>query len=273
MAVAKFDTDEVKPDEAVLGEVSSGPDAEIPSDSVGSEMIVRPDMSVDRPAGSYEGSVRLPYLSVVHGVGNLSQAGFTPGDLVLGKEHLIAPSAKPNQPRNKLKIIVLNHVEYWKEYLSSERFTAGERAQVFRSKKDAIAAGFTTEFNPVTGTPPTAPMAMTWAMLIEKPEGIECELFCISANGKLYAPAYMALERSAFRSVDTKFGFAVRYSAKTRGIASIEWFLYTKLHTAGTGNKVWVPEIQQSRALTDAEIKGLKEAAMGGEAPVDPDQV
>lgn len=260
--------DEITPDPAVLEAMDAGDDAPITA------LTTRPVYGVDtlrEPA--FTEQINLPWLAVAHGVGGLSRAGFSPGDLVLGKEYCVyspaRPMAKPPTPETaKLAIIVLTHRLYWKQYMSQAEHAAKITPQVFTNLRDAHKAGFTTAWDPVTQKPPTAPPAMTWQMLIEKPSDLNCEMFCIEVNGKLYAPAYMSLDKGAYLSVKDQFGLAVNYTCIKRGIDCAKWELATRVRTAKTGNETWVPYIRGQGYLTEDEVANIR--AIFGVKKADP---
>lgn len=204
------------------------------------------------------GNISLPYLGITHGVGGLMEAGFNPGDLVLGKEHLIYSPAKAGKPGSPaLEIVVLSYRQYWKQYMTKEAFEAKELPKVFATAKEAQDAGFTTDRDPVTRAMPTAPAAMNWLILIAKPADIKCDMFCLEALGKMWAPAYFILEKSAYLNVKDSFGLAARFTSKPRGIHTIVWDLVTRQREAKTGNITWVPAVRQNRILNDEDAKAL----------------
>jgi len=242
-------------DPEVLNDLNGSDDAI----DAGTAVIQRPVFGVGKPQEQvFTGTISFPYLQIAHGVGGLATEGFSPGELVLGKEHaLYSPARKKGDTSTpKLKLIVMSFTEYFKQYLTKEEFENNERPQVFATPKEAKDAGFTVDWDPITSRPPTAPRAMTWLMLIEQPEGLECELFCLDANDKIYAPAYMSLDKSAYLSVKDKFGMAC-FSLKGRGINSVEWEMGTKIKTAKTGNTTWVPDLKLSRHMLDDEIEAV----------------
>lgn len=214
---------------------------------------IRPPLGVGKTQ-EFTGNLSLPYLGMAYGVGGLSEAGFAPGSLVLGKEHLLAEKGEP------IRLIVMSFEEYFKEYVTSAEWTAGKRPRVFRTEEEAKAAGLSTRYNQDTGQLPQAPQAMVWTTLIEKPEKVTCPLFCIEANGKAYAPAYFPLERSAYGAVRQDFGMAVKFILKARGIHTGVWSVHTVLKTAKTGNKTWVPKISLVEHLTAEQEATIKAA-------------
>lgn len=228
----------------------------------GTAVIVRPEFAMGSPQESLKDQVSAPVLQLVHAVGTLAKGGtFNPGDMVLDKTHLVVPKGK------SIRMIVLGFTRFFKEYCSPERWNSGDRnMRVFATAAEAHAAGFTTETNPLTQQRATAPMAMQWAMLLEKPADLICEQFFVHANGQSYAPARMYLERSAWWAVSKPFSMAASFSHKPvseggRGIHSAVWTLKAGTYTAkASGNSSWVPNIALAGSLTDDEIKAIAAA-------------
>jgi hypothetical protein len=223
------------------------------------DVAVRPELGIGNTSDqTFSGNISLPYLGITHGVGKLAESGnFKGGDLVLGGED----GALICSVGESVNMVIVSYREFWKEYVDSARWTAGDRPQVFSSEQDAIDAGFTTKYDPVTRQLPTAPLGMTWLMLIEKPEEIESAYFCIGANDKQYAPAYFAVEKGAYMSVKDPFGMAVRF--QPRPLETIVWDLSVGQRTAKSGNKSWVPKIKIAAHLSDEQIGELKQAFYG----------
>jgi hypothetical protein len=253
------------PDEAELREME-GEEAAFPDGSVGGSNPVTALATRSGgaliPAGpgtinQFTGNIQYPWLGICQGVGGLANSGkYRPGDLVLAKDHLLAHAGEP------LRAIVWQFKEYYKEYMP--KYVPGVIAKTFWSPAEAHAAGFTTERDPITNALPTAPIAMLWFLLIEKPKDLLCELFCIREGDREYAPAKMAVERSAYYSVSQTFGTAARWTCKERGIGSAVWGLSTVTYKARTGNVTWVPKITLVEHMPDNRLKALKSVFEGG---------
>lgn len=198
-----------------------------------------------------------PWLSIVHPVGDLGMSGkFLPGSLILGKEYLVAKAGE------KLRCVVWDYRTYFKEYLTKEQRDNRVQPRTFLTAAEAHAAGLTTETNPITRALPTAPMAMTWVMLIEKPEGLACDLFCVDIAGKTYAPALFGVDKSAFLSVKNAFFMAAQFTTKPfGGVRAMRWELWTRVYEAKTGNKAWVPSIKPVGIMPEDERKAFVTAA------------
>ena len=210
---------------------------------------------------AFEGRINYPYLNTAFAVGRLGEAGYTPGQLVLsgGDENVIlyTPISQVNKNQsNPVSTIILNYAQYWKEYA----FREGEAAKVFASREEAHTAGFTTEWDNAAGRPASAPPAMRWLLLLARPEGVESGFFCVpSADGRMWAPAYMNVERTAYREVSTTFGLTERATrASGRGLHSVLWDLTTRLWKSKSNtNSTWVPKLTKIKDLTDEEITNL----------------
>ena len=221
----------------------------------GTSIVTRPSLAIGSPQQDLSDQLRPPILQIVHATGGLSKQ-FNPGDMVLDKTHLVIPKGKST------KMIVLAYTKYFKEYCSPELWNAGDRnMKVFATAEEAHAAGMSTENNNLTGEKAKAPMCMQWAGLLEKPADLVCEAFCIAANGKVYSPFLMYLERSAWWAVSKPFSMAAQFSCRERGIHTAVWDLKIGIyHAKASGNDSWVPNITLAQHLSDAEVEGLKAA-------------
>jgi hypothetical protein len=206
-----------------------------------------------------------PWMKIVHGVGKASKLGFAPGSLILGKEPdsvLIAKPKTENYNGDSLKIIVWAYDTFFKEYAYIE----GQQAKRFKTAAEAHAAGFTTLRNAATGAMPTAPLAMTWLVLVEQPKDLMCERFLLEVGEKKYAPCFFEVDKKAFRAVYDNFNLMVFATKKTRGIKSVEWELRTRV-VPGKGDGTWVPTIRKLRIIPDAELEQIVAATSQLAAP------
>jgi hypothetical protein len=224
-------------------------------------LITQPSFAPSKPGTQlFVGRISLPILQIAHGVGKLNtQYGHTPGDVVLDNETVlyVPPRiANKNKGTAPLRFIIVNWTPYFKEYKAQE----GQNPRAFRTAAEARAAGLTTERDEVTGALPSAPPAMSWSMLIEKPEGMMSSHFCIvdGVDGKEYAPARMFVERSAYLAVSSDFGKANNFVCRARGINSVVWEMTTKTRRAKTtNNETWVPAIRIVEHLTEEKLARL----------------
>lgn len=205
-----------------------------------------------------------PWLKIAHGISDLcTKFGHAPGSLVLANEHVLALPQTPQRAAGTLKCIIWADQMYYKEY----KFTKGVQPQVFDTAAEAHAAGFTTEYDPIKRAMPSAPPAMTWLMLIEKPADLVCDLFFLEVRGRKYAPCYFGVDKSAFRAVKDNYFTIKRFGTAGRGIKSIEWELKTRIYTSrSTDNETIVPSIRKLRVLPEDELQEFVAAAkaLGG---------
>jgi hypothetical protein len=135
--------------------------------------------------------IPLPRLQIAYGVGRLS-ADFNPGDLVLEDANLIAHKGEP------VEAIILTVRQFWKEYLSTKMFQAGNMPRIFETEKEVLNAGGTTQF--VGDEKPSFARAVELRMMLKKPDDLECGMFGIELpDGGMYAPAIFTLDKTAYR--------------------------------------------------------------------------
>jgi hypothetical protein len=252
MAIAK--ENEVPAEDTTVNDQVDG----APETGVSTRMTL--DLTAHDEGDQIPVAITPPYLQIAHGISDLcNKMGFAPGSLVLGKENVIAQPAGPKCPAGEaLKVIVLKYQTYYKEY----EYHKGVPSKTFNTAAEAHAAGFTTEYNAVTGQQPSCPPAMTWLMLIEKPKDLLCELFFLDVMGKQYAPCFFGVDKMAFRAVKDTFFLNAKIAAAGRGIRSLEWELKTRIQTVRSTQKdAWVPAIRRLRAIPEAELQEIVKAA------------
>lgn len=179
--------------------------------------------------------LRLPRLQIAYGVGKLA-SNFSQGDLVLDSEHLLVHKKEP------LKIALWSTFTYWKEWLDNDAYSAGLRARTFNTEAEVQAAGGTTQWGP-NGQKPTFSRAVDLRMFIQKPEKIECGLFGIELDGKLYSPAVFTIDKMGFNKIQPTIQTAATFSLKTRGLPAGLWELSTEVKVEGSRTKV-LPNIK-----------------------------
>lgn len=131
-----------------------------------------------------------PRLEFVHNVGPLVEdLGFTPGDLVLGKEHLIWQ--KDCAP---IRIIVVSGV---KEFVEQLDYGSEDMPRVFNTVEEVRAAGLWLEWQ--GNEEPPCKAELLCVVMIEKPDNVDCELFNVEFGDKLYAVAEMRLKASNYK--------------------------------------------------------------------------
>lgn len=238
-------------DPSVSAQVDGGSEERHPAPRMGFGVATQEDVAQIPVA------VDPPWLTIIHPISELGMSGkFIPGSLVLGKEYLVAKAGE------HITCVVWDYRTYFKEYLNQEQRNAKQRPRTFFTAAEAHAAGLTTETNPITRALPTAPMAMTWVMLIEKPAGLACDLFCVDVAGKSYAPALFGVDKSAFLSVKNPFFMAAQFTTKPfGGVKAMRWDLWTRIYEAKTGNKTWVPSLRPVGIMPEDERKAFSETA------------
>lgn len=245
------------------GEASGVPGAEVLDDNnTGSEDTSSFTPAIRRGAGALAAPVaeldttgiQPPWLSIVHGVGKLAQAGYNPGSLVLGGEHVLAEKNTP------INLTVLRYQQYWKQYLSNEDFSAGLRPRLFANAEEAKKAGLRVEWENNMG--PEASPAMDWLLLIEKPKDLICGLFGINILDKEYAVALMTVDKQAYTAVASTFVNAVRFALKERGVYSANWALSTiiKKSQRNPAHSAWIPQLKLAGYHTEEFTTALKGA-------------
>jgi hypothetical protein len=192
------------------------------------------------------GDIKLQRLQIAHGVGGLSD-NFNPGDLVLDRDTLLVGRGVP------LQMIILGANVYWKEYLSKERYDAGDRPGTFMHEAEVHAAGGTTKWD--NGVGPTYNKAMHLQLLIRKPQDLICGSFGdLLGDGHEYCPAQTDWDKSAFNNAGTvvermsKYGALVEVDQATgtarpklyRGVFDV----MTIQKALKSGNKAWVPSVR-----------------------------
>lgn len=258
MTVAK--TGELPPQDQSVNDVVDG---RVPETQVAPRLgfaVATQDDVADIPV-----PISPPWLQIAHGISDLcTKLGFPAGALVLAKQHVLTLPQTPDRPAGVLKCIIWGDEMYYKEY----KYTPGVQPKVFKTAKEAQAAGFTTEYSPVTGMP-SCPPAMTWLMLIEQPKDLLCDMFFLEIRGRKYATCFFGIDKMAFGAVKDIYFTTKRFGTAGRGIKSIEWELKTRIKPTKSGeHEAFVPQIKKSRVLPEDELQEFIAAAMelGGRA-------
>jgi hypothetical protein len=200
---------------------------------------VRSAMTLGASAGEIDQSdLKIPYLSIAYGVGRLSEK-FNPGDLVVGGEHLVAHKTE------RIRIVILSDVKYFKERLNQTDYANGLRPRSFLTKEEVLQNGGTYEWvETETGrVAPTFGPALDMKVLIEKPEEIDESIFGLDIDGKLYAPAYFSVDKSAYTRVGREIQTSKSLSLSQSGVLGGVWELWTESQKIN-GNNTVVPMIK-----------------------------
>jgi hypothetical protein len=199
-----------------------------------------------------EGTLKKPYMSVVHGVGEAAD-DFNPGDLILDKEHLLATKNNP------VEIIILNRDAYIKEYMD---YTPGVFPRLFKTKEDAKEAGLRTEW--VDGQGPQARPAMDLTVLIKKPEGSDCPLFNINLGTEdEWALAIFSRDKTAYDVLMDDIRHIAKGKLRSTGWYGGVWEFYTDVKVFRNGNKTWVARARFSGMLPEDQYKIIADT-LGG---------
>jgi hypothetical protein len=194
-----------------------------------------------------------PTLKLTYGVGKLALT-FTPGDLVLNEKHRITGKDEPVQ------CVILTCSKEFKENLPWDP-NRTEPPRTFPDREAAHAAGLGTEWtdDPVTGRrkPPGAQESSKIELLIEKPDDLECPLFCITLDGKEYAPAQWFVDKSAWARTAKKILSARQMELAERGILAGRWDLVTKIEMVN-GNAVPMPYLDLVGINSDEFMDALR---------------
>jgi hypothetical protein len=211
------------------------------AEEANSSLALRESTAVGAVTGDVSAKdIPMPLLSVVYGVGELATK-FSPGDLVLDREHLLVKKTEP------LTAILVSAEIYWKEYLDQAAYAASMVPRIFRTEEEVTAVGGSTVFGP-NGERPTFKRAMSLKMLLEKPSNLECYLFNIDLLGS--------------RGVGLEIIKQSSFALKQRGLLAGRWQITTAYEEIGA-NKVISPSIKLlPKQHTDAEIAEIK-AAIG----------
>ena len=210
-------------DETSLADIEGGNGAVGTSDASMSLSLGQVEGSVDR------GDLIIPRLSIVHGVGPLSEV-FDAGDLVLNRDTLLVAKEEP------ISLTVLSIKKTYEERLAYD--ANGPRPKAWDSREELVADGLHTEWK--NNEPPPVREVAAILCLIEKPEGIESLSFNIEHDNKHYGVAVWTVRGTAYTRAAKKVFSASAIELAGSGLLAGRWTLYTKRDQIG-GNFVFVP--------------------------------
>jgi hypothetical protein len=238
-----------------------------PSEYEGENLpAVRASFAVDKPGeSSFVVDAAPPELKIAYGVGGLSQAGFTTGQIVLGEEVVMysPPNAKGKDESAPCYVTVLKTDQYWKERKAWPWTTP---PRTFANQAAAKAAGMITQFPPRGSAEsndrskwPNCGEAATLSLLVHEPEGVEDRTrFIINVGDKWYAPAVMYIEKQAFTEVGKPISNAALYTHRATGLLSATFALKTRqVQAKTTGNFTTIPYASLVGTKTREEIEAL----------------
>jgi hypothetical protein len=190
-----------------------------------------------------------PTLKLAYGVGKLAET-FLPGDLVLNEEHCIAHKTE------KLTAIVISCDKQWKEHVPVWNPDSDQRPQIFATREEAHEAGFATEWTDDPHAPRARPTSRI-ELLIEKPDGLECPLFCMPLAGKEYAPVQWYVDKSSWTRTAKEVLSAKQMALAIRGVPAGRWTLYSQIERVN-GNPVPMPYLKLTGFNDEALMAELR---------------
>lgn len=239
--------------------------AALEDELVGDELVVHnPGMGAVAKPGEVHMTAKLRkvYLSIVHGVGGLSEAGYQKGSLVMDKtvEIYTPPKpAKPGQAQEKSEpavVTVVSANEFWKQDVP---YGSGKIPELYPSEQAAIAAGRRTQYPPFgSGEPlPDARPALELQLLIREPDGVKDRgYFLLEIGGKWWAPCTMIADKTAYAEVNDAITRARLSHEDVGGIIAANFTLETRSKLIrSTGNFTFVPVFRVAGTKTPDELK------------------
>lgn len=210
----------------------------------------------------FTGHLKKPYLQIAHGVGGLSQAGFTPGELVLDKTVVVysPPKVVKGTPTEALPAVatIVTVTDYWKEVT---KFGDPNLPRTWPTEGAAVKDGMITQYPPFgSGLPlPTARPALNIDLLVKEPEGVEDRgTFLFKIGDSYWAPARFICDKAMYTEVITPLTKA-NYTHGASGIYSANFELSTRNKLIkSTGNFTWVPVVKLASTKTPDEIAEVK---------------
>jgi hypothetical protein len=208
--------------------------------------------------------VQTPYLELVHGVGKLSEAGYSPGQLVYNKETVMAtPKMGKMDPADGASVIILKGFIEYAEDVSQDEWTEGVRPRKSRKEADLRAFGLVTAKEKRESSDPDArtfrPL-MNIKVLVEAKDGA---VFPFDApNGKTYALAAVSLTKGSYwaagKVLGTYFNNDVRLTRKPITWKTFKLFTQ-QFKASGSPNSVWSIHAKPERVNDEALLKWIAE--------------
>lgn len=161
-------------------------------------------------------------VEIVYGVGESSQQGFRSASLAMrvGNQAMrrwieLVPVKTP------LVVVVVGVKECWREYC---KYTPGVFPREFDTLREALDAGLTDKWTGTypNGVGPTVAPCMYLDMFVQRPEGIDDDLFCLKMDGKWYAPALLRADKQLYNPIATAVKLRLKKDAGERGVALSE---------------------------------------------------
>ena len=206
--------------------------------------------------------LRPVYLSITHGVGGLSEAGFPKGSLVLDKTVEVYAPPKPPKPGKEPEksdpaiVTVVSVTEFWKQDVP---FGSGQIPETYVDERAALAAGRRTQYPPFgSGLPlPDARPALTVRLLVREPEGVQDRgHFLLQIGDAWWAPCTMIADKTAYAEVNDAITRARLAHDSVGGIVAANFALETRSKLIrSTGNFTYVPVFRAVGTKTPDQLK------------------
>lgn len=214
--------------------------------------------------------LRKVYLSITHGVGGLSEAGFPKGSLVLDKTVEIYAPPKPPKPGKEAEksepaiVTVVSVNEFWKQDVP---YGSGQIPELYPDEQAALKAGRRTQYPPFnSGLPlPDARPALELQLLVREPEGVQDRgYFLLQIGGSWWAPCTMIADKIAYAEVNDAITRARLAHDAVGGVVAANFALETRSKLIrSTGNFTYVPVFRTVGTKNPADLKETLDKLMG----------
>lgn len=152
----------------------------------------------------------------------------TEGSLVIATPDGNWTTLLPANSPKPLTVLVLGARSYWKEWLTSDAFTAGNRPKVYATKADAIADGQTVEWGRSSDERPSVAQAVDVYMLVKRPENTAAgyDSFNLILDGEPWALCVLTVDKAAAPKVIAFLGSSRLRDASSRKVPLDQGVLY-----------------------------------------------
>ncbi len=236
-------------------------------EGAGTDVVVVPPSSIAKVNEvNFTAQVKPEYVSIVHGVGKLSEMGFVQGELVLDKEVVIYSPPRQAKKSDKQEadapavVTILSVTEFFKE---QTEYGSGDLPRTWGTEAEAKADGMITEYPPWgSGLPmPNARRAITLRLLIKEPPDVEDRShFFFKIGEDWWAPATYIADKMSYKEV-AQWLTKTMFAYKSTGITAATCGMSTRsLLIKKTGNFTKVPVFQVLGTKTPEEIRNLQTA-------------
>ena len=206
------------------------------------EVAVMPNKSIV-PTGAEDSDVsgevnssdiKLPYLNIVQGVGDLS-AIFDPGQIIVAGE--VPMTTAPEKDGGKAPILEIAVIWARKQYVEMVDYDSGERGRIFDTEAGVLAAGLHLDW--VDNVPPPAGPMLTCLVLVKQTELAEesgSPYFSLEYGKDAYAPCMWRLQRTAYTRA-AKTILSAKAMSRTEPLCTKRFQLCAKREKVG---KNWI---------------------------------